>query len=313
MPEVQLNLGDHCQRTLELGTEDSIAPLFSDEWLGSELWPAAHALVRILEGDAWRRRLRESSLVCELGSGTGVCGLAAAALGAPAVLLTDKPALISCCETNISANKLADRVSAEALTWTEACLPATTIPQGADLVLMSDCLNPIYGDEHAAALASTLHCILSRASSSSGATPLGLLSQTRRGKGLAEAIFFKACVRLGLTVRPLDGAGACTPGSLGGAGGAGGSDTTADTGSGPTGLEGLDEVHVYAIEPATLPTPARTSAPLRMDPTWIQSSPTDHLQTLTPCADVDLDVGLASSSEVQATLASSSDLSASYP
>ena len=51
MPELQLNLGDHCQRTLELGTEDSIAPLFSDAAarLGT-VRARRHALVRILEG-----------------------------------------------------------------------------------------------------------------------------------------------------------------------------------------------------------------------------------------------------------------------
>ena len=58
--------------TAEEGDDAAVAPLFSDAWLGSELWPAAHTLVRCLEEDDWRCRLQEAALVVELGAGVRV-------------------------------------------------------------------------------------------------------------------------------------------------------------------------------------------------------------------------------------------------
>ena len=180
------------------GEEDFVEPLFSDVWLGTEVWPAAVALVRALEVPPWREHLSEARLVVELGAGTGACGLAAAALGAHDVLLTDQPSLLPTCLANVAANGMERCVRAEALEWTEA-LPVTVLPHGADLVLMSDCLNPVYGDTHAQCLAATLRVILSRAVMfGSEREPIGLLAQARRGKGVAEAAFFAACERLGL-------------------------------------------------------------------------------------------------------------------
>ena len=118
----------------------------------------------------------------ELGAGTGACGLAAAALGARRVLLTDKPVLLPLLSANVAANRF-DRsrdvgggsgcvVECAELTWrsggderrsggderrsrederddehgaehaAEGELPAL-LPAGADLVLASDCLNPV--------------------------------------------------------------------------------------------------------------------------------------------------------------------------
>ena len=181
-------------RVLELDdpSSSSMAPIFSDTWLGTELWPAARALVAFLEE-------RRPTLACvaqelelganpnpnpkphphphphpnphpnpnpnpnpkqvlELGAGTGACGLAAAALGARRVLLTDKPVLLPLLRANVAANCF-DRsdcvVECAELTWRSrgderrsggdereehACegaeLPAL-LPAGADLVLAS--------------------------------------------------------------------------------------------------------------------------------------------------------------------------------
>ena len=102
----------------------------------------------------------------ELGAGTGACGLAAAALGARRVLLTDKSVLLPLLRANVAANRF-DRsrdvgggsggcvVECAELTWRSrgderrsggdereehACegaeLPAL-LPAGADLVLAS--------------------------------------------------------------------------------------------------------------------------------------------------------------------------------
>ena len=214
-------------RVLELDdpTSSSMAPIFSDTWLGTELWPAARALVALLEER--RPLLAAATQVLELGAGTGACGLAAAALGARRVLLTDKPLLLPVMRANVAANVFDGCVvECAELTWrsagdesrspgdeseeqgSEGTLLQDRLPAGADLVLASDCLNPVYGLGHAAALAATIHDALSlsaaarhgsalHSSSGAGSTPLAaaaaddgsistavpeaLLAQTRRG------------------------------------------------------------------------------------------------------------------------------------
>jgi hypothetical protein len=181
------------------GCDGAVAPLFSDEWLGTAVWPAAHVLISHLEERQASLRLPCLSII-ELGAGTGACGLAAAALGATRVLLTDKRALLPTLEHNIALNSAGGRVECAELTWSTAPLPPDQLPHGAELVLMSDCLNSVYGEQHALALAATLHCLLERALRIGGVNPTGLISQGRRGSGEAEAIFFAECERIGLEV-----------------------------------------------------------------------------------------------------------------
>ena len=57
-------------------------------------------------------------------------------------------------------------VRCQELTWARTL---SGLPTGSDLVLCSDCLNPVYGTEHAAALAATIHALLSRAQAQHGA------------------------------------------------------------------------------------------------------------------------------------------------
>ena len=211
---VRLPNGDTRELEFSLRTSD-VAPLFSEVWLGTEVWPAAMTLINILEASPWPQRLARARHVVELGAGTGACGLAAAALGAPSVTVTDMPSLLEQIEHNVQANSLEHLVRTEALTWARE-LPAGSCSSGADIVLMSDCLNAIYGEQHAQCLAATLHALLRRAVERDGSTheeqmaltagsiheeqhtPIGLLSQTRRGEGAAEAQFFAACSALGM-------------------------------------------------------------------------------------------------------------------
>ena len=70
---------------------------------GQVWWPAANAL-------CWWQSTNELSFrgtrVLELGSGTGVCGLHAAAIGASYVMLTDdgRPSILAICRDNVNGN-----------------------------------------------------------------------------------------------------------------------------------------------------------------------------------------------------------------
>uniref|UniRef100_A0A8R1HZJ7 Uncharacterized protein n=1 Tax=Caenorhabditis japonica TaxID=281687 RepID=A0A8R1HZJ7_CAEJA len=74
--------------------------------------------------------------VLELGSGTGVCGIALAALGAE-VILTDLPDRLSLLDKNVEANRdlVGNRAKTEVLDWTNG-----KIPDGIDIVLAVDCV-----------------------------------------------------------------------------------------------------------------------------------------------------------------------------
>ena len=189
------------------------APLFSDEWLASEVWPAAGKLISAMEHRPDLCSLiRAARLVVELGSGTGACGLAAAALGAARVLLTDQPSAVPLLQHNATtAENLGLRATIEVrpLCWRADWDPATSddeLPSVADLVLVSDCLNPVYGPTHASELAGTMFALLHRSPDA-----LGLVAQTARGKCEAEAAFFTACRARGLVVRALEARAASTP------------------------------------------------------------------------------------------------------
>lgn len=79
----------------------------------------------------WRRSQREAAFlrddvrVLELGAGTGVCGLACAALGA-SVCLTDRPGHCELARANVRANALEARASVVEYAWGEA-LPAAAL------------------------------------------------------------------------------------------------------------------------------------------------------------------------------------------
>uniref|UniRef100_A0A8R1J058 Uncharacterized protein n=1 Tax=Caenorhabditis japonica TaxID=281687 RepID=A0A8R1J058_CAEJA len=74
--------------------------------------------------------------VLELGSGTGVCGIALAALGAD-VILTDLPDRLSLLDKNVEANRdlVGNRAKTQVLDWTNG-----KIPDGIDIVLAVDCV-----------------------------------------------------------------------------------------------------------------------------------------------------------------------------
>ena len=112
--------------------------------LGTLLWPAGHLLARFLARcapDAVRERT-----VLELGSGTGLAGLTAAALGARHVLLTDagsESVVLDNLRWNEEENRkravLTAPVTVMPLTWASFSASVLAMPP-VDVVLAADCL-----------------------------------------------------------------------------------------------------------------------------------------------------------------------------
>lgn len=124
-------------------------------WTGGTIWESGEVLARLLTTAAtWRQRLRGAK-VLELGCGTGLVGLAAAAMGAE-VTLTDR--VLACAEHNRDANLEPGerwRCQLQRLSWGDdeaaAALKAERGPF--DFIFTSDTL---YDSSSQEALASTV-------------------------------------------------------------------------------------------------------------------------------------------------------------
>uniref|UniRef100_A0A7S3BA56 Calmodulin-lysine N-methyltransferase n=1 Tax=Haptolina ericina TaxID=156174 RepID=A0A7S3BA56_9EUKA len=92
----------------------------------------------------------ELGTVVELGSGTGLCGMACAALGAKRVLLTDLAEALPLLQRNASASQWTSQLEVHTLKWGET-LPSGCEPFG--LVVACDCL---YRPEDYPAFAATV-------------------------------------------------------------------------------------------------------------------------------------------------------------
>lgn len=177
--------------------EADLAPLFSDTWTGSRVWAAAHALVDELR----QRRAALAGRRCiELGAGPGLVGLAAAAFGAASVVLTDQAEMLDLMRRNIALNPSSANVRAVELVWGGTALPVGIEPPF-DLVLVSECVNPLYGWGSFEALAETISQLCS-------ANTICLLSHEERGVGDSQGAvlktFFEHCGKRSLTHRRLE-------------------------------------------------------------------------------------------------------------
>ncbi|CAI5446973.1 unnamed protein product [Caenorhabditis angaria] len=76
----------------------------------------------------------QEKTVLELGSGTGICGIALAALGAQKVIASDLENQINLLNRNIKANNLSN-IESRALDWTK-----DAPPRNLDLLLAVDCI-----------------------------------------------------------------------------------------------------------------------------------------------------------------------------
>ena len=158
-------------------TPDALTPLFDDEWTGSIVWRCSLELAVLLPdllvarrppldltaaaaapGAPPPKRLR----AVELGSGCGLVAMHACALGYT-TLATDQGSMVPLIARNGAANLSVEelaRFAAAELVWSAdaardvADCDFSDGGQGEafDVLLVSDCLNPIYGEESYAAL-----------------------------------------------------------------------------------------------------------------------------------------------------------------
>lgn len=148
---------------------------------GGKLWPAGELLSRYL--------IREPELkykcILELGSGTGLAGLALA-VGHPEakdlnVYITDQDNMLSLMKDNITLNEESERVHAEVLDWGA---PLPDYCKDVDLVLAADC---VYLESAFPLLEKTLMDLTEKEN-----VPI-LMAYKRRRK--ADRLFFKAMKR----------------------------------------------------------------------------------------------------------------------
>ena len=103
---------------------------------GNVVWEAAAATLRALDAEYSSKGLH-GLRVLELGAGTGVCGIACAALGASAVILTDKPDSLQVARKNALACPWSDVLQVQALDWSD---PEAGAGFEVDFVIACDCL-----------------------------------------------------------------------------------------------------------------------------------------------------------------------------
>lgn len=148
---------------------------------GLTVWDGAVVLAKYLERAFPSGMAGEA--VLELGCGTGVVGLAAAALGADSVTLTDLPYALENTAAVVAANAAVakDRVTVAALDWTAPePVPGVTLLLAADVVWVEELIPP---------LAATLCALTAPAGGREGLPSTVLLAhQTRSTRG-DEALF----------------------------------------------------------------------------------------------------------------------------
>ena len=126
---------------------------------GTTVWRGGLQLARLLTVPSSSlsipslSHLIRNKRVLELGSGTGLAGLAAGGAGASSLLLTDLPPVLPLLRSNVSRNSFIQTmqgcpVSVSALEWGPGAAPP-----GIDVILAADCC---YHARHAAPLSRTV-------------------------------------------------------------------------------------------------------------------------------------------------------------
>lgn len=110
---------------------------------GATVWPAAHVLVKYLERKYDKMGMKGLKVV-DLGSGTGVAGIAAAALGASTSFLTDQEQLLFLMRENAERCSQDNGVPPEALRVVayDWGMDDHKLSPPVDVILISDCVLP---------------------------------------------------------------------------------------------------------------------------------------------------------------------------
>ena len=172
----------------------TVAQNSDHDCLGAVVWDAAIVLCKALVGGIVP--LTQSTCVLELGSGTGIVGLAASTLGAGHVVLTDRPAMVPMLRENAQANdgkKGAGVVKVAPLVWEDLGNWENERERAIDVVLGSDLL---YEPDSFAALVATLETVM-RAGSNPAVV---VLAYKRRFPDKEHAFFEAVRKQLGLRI-----------------------------------------------------------------------------------------------------------------
>lgn len=199
-PEAERSAGDDTPRRVDADGE--VAP----ESTASRVWPGAYVLLTHLQRAGVLDLLRGSRVI-ECGAGIGVPGLAAAALGASRVLLTDLEENLPRLRAAVRANARDDgTVAVAALDWCVPLPPTLLSPLSyADgvgapttIILAADC---VFWPSLFGPLLDTLNALLAAASAHGGSAHV-LLTVTSR---LGRAELFETCARdRGWTVEEME-------------------------------------------------------------------------------------------------------------
>ncbi|KAG2764971.1 hypothetical protein Pcac1_g23473 [Phytophthora cactorum] len=128
-----------------------LAPIFEDAWTASRVWEASRFLAERLVHFASELpatfNVSAGQSVLELGSGCGLAGLVAASLGAD-VLLTDQHEALELLQRNAETNAASEseraRLQVAEFVWGSDWTPPHS---SYHYILVSDCINPIYGQD----------------------------------------------------------------------------------------------------------------------------------------------------------------------
>ncbi|KAK4555939.1 Protein-lysine N-methyltransferase rrg1 [Recurvomyces mirabilis] len=151
-------------------------PALTADNLGLKTWASSYLLAKRLHAlrDTTLRPLAASAEILELGAGTGLVGMAAAAVFQRTVYLTDLPEIVPNLERNIRANEETiracsdgeEKVATGVLDWSdpaEFCPGTEADHQGPkhsfSLILVAD---PIYSPDHPGLLVNAIEYHLSR-------------------------------------------------------------------------------------------------------------------------------------------------------
>ncbi|KAF7721410.1 hypothetical protein EC973_004716 [Apophysomyces ossiformis] len=129
-PEVETSVS-----TVEVGGQQVLLSQDLSGGCGGKTWEAAFVMSDYF---AWKKNLTGKSII-ELGSGTGLVGLAIAKMcNVKKMLITDQIPMLALMRENIKLNQLSESVQAEILDWGEP-LPdyANYVPE---VILASDCV-----------------------------------------------------------------------------------------------------------------------------------------------------------------------------